>query len=128
MLSKQLRYRTDKSLIFVLVRCILDPCTVPGQRWLWKGSLEKRGAWRQPTTQKTVEGEMGMLLRAPRGLPANPRLRPFPRGRHSGYSALPQASGLVAGRLFSSVLTFIVLGSSWQVSREMGEETLLWLE
>lgn len=128
MLSKQLRYCSNKSLIFVLLMWILDPCTVPGQHWLWKGSLEKRGAGRCPSTQNTMEGEMGMLLRAPRGVPATPHLWLFPRGRRSSYSALRQASGLMAGHLFSSGLTFIGLGSSWQVSKEMGGEIQLCLE
>lgn len=74
-----------------------------------------------------MKGEMGMLLRALRGVPVTPALWSFCGGRCSGYSALPQASGFVAGHLFSSVLTFIGLGNSWQVSGEVGEEILLCL-
>lgn len=128
MLTKQLGYCGNKSLIFVLLMWILGPCTMPGQHRLWKGSLEKRGAGRHPSTQNTMKGEMRMLLRAPREMPATPHLRPFPGERCSGYSALPQASGFLAGHLLSSVLTCIGLGSYSPVSREMGEEILLWFE
>lgn len=59
---------------------------------------------------------------------SHPLSAAIPGRRRLGYSAPLQASGLMTGHLFSSVLTFIGLGSSWQVSSEMGEEILLWLE